>query len=104
MRFVSSLVGSFCLALVALSGSLRAEPVELELVLMADASGSIDAQRVLDFDRPTSELEGLLWMEPNRNDEIPFIMVSAQREQNVHLGRRMPPKRFVNPIQRQLNR
>ncbi|MEO1534251.1 MAG: hypothetical protein AAFS11_01640 [Planctomycetota bacterium] len=72
--------------------------------IMLDASGSIDAQRVLDFDRPTSELEGLLWMEPNRNDEIPFIMVSAQREQNVHLGRRMPPKRFVNPIQRQLNR
>ncbi|MEM1421587.1 MAG: DUF1194 domain-containing protein [Pseudomonadota bacterium] len=46
MRFVSSLVGSFCLALIVLSGSLRAEPVELELVLMADASGSIDAGEI----------------------------------------------------------
>ncbi len=69
-----------------------------------DARGAIASENVFDFDRPTTELEGLLWLEPNRNDEIPFIMVSAQPEANVHFGRRLPPKRFVNPVQRQLNR
>lgn len=69
-----------------------------------DATGAIVTENVIDFDQPTSELEGLLWLEPNRNDQTPFIMVSAQPDQNVHFGRKLAPKRFVNPVQRQLNR
>ena len=69
-----------------------------------DAAGSIASERVLDFDQPTTELEGLLWLDPIRDEVTPFIMVSAQRDQNVHFGRRLPPKRFVNPVRRQLDR
>lgn len=73
---------------------------EIEL----DGQGAVVSENVLSFDQPTSELEGLLWLAPNRNNEIPFIMVSAQPDDNVHFGRQLPPRRFVNPVQRQLNR
>ena len=69
-----------------------------------DDAGAIVSENTFDFDRPAGELTGLLWRAPNRNDQTPFVMVSAERTQNVQFGMQLPPKRFINPVQRQLNR
>ncbi len=69
-----------------------------------EPDGSIASETVIDFDRPTGELEGLLWMEPDRQGRVPFIMVSAGEQRNAHFGRLVPEQRYVNPVQRQLDR
>ncbi|MEL6497653.1 MAG: hypothetical protein AAGJ54_07380 [Planctomycetota bacterium] len=72
--------------------------------LTLDAQGTIADEQILDFDRPSSALAGLLWLDPNRSEQTPFILVSSHSDQNVHFGRRLAPKRFVNPVRRQLDR
>ncbi|MEO1584452.1 MAG: hypothetical protein AAFR96_07765 [Planctomycetota bacterium] len=69
-----------------------------------DDAGEIISREVVDFVRPTDELEGLLWLEPDRQDRVPFVMVNAGQSRNVYFGRLNPEPTFVNPIQRQLDR